>query len=138
MVGIQRVGIFFHTKGIVIIALGDHSGSIDQIDHITVGVEQIIISRSTRFSPDQVDAPEIVLRDGVVLNLADHIAAIQQECRPQTVRGLFRRPDALCIVGVIRVGSTRDNNHPAGQLIEAVVIVHLAAGSHASISVCNP
>ena len=58
-VGVCRIRVLFNTKSTVVVGLCNCTGSIGQIDHVAVGIIQVVGCVSAFFSADQVVAPEV-------------------------------------------------------------------------------
>ena len=73
---------------------------------------------------DEVDAAQIIVGDGVVLDFGHYVATVEKVGRPEVVHPLGR-PDSLGVVGIGHTGSIHGQGD---QLVEAVVGVGCAAG----------
>ena len=97
-IAIQRVGLLFHAKRIVIILMRDRAGVAEQLGDVAVGVEQIVGFLASVRTRDQVCTAQVCDRLASDM-LADHIPGVEQEIRLAR-RRRFTCADALRIVGI--------------------------------------
>ena len=123
-VGVQGVGVFFVAEGVVVIALIDRAVEVGGGDYVAVGVEEVVFGLVRTRPADEVDAAQIIVGDGVVLDLCHHVATVEKVGRPEVVHPLGC-PDSLGVVGISHTGTIHSQGD---QLVEAVVGVGCAAG----------
>ena len=123
-VGVQGVGVFFVAEGVVVIFLVNGTVEVGGSDYVAVGVEEVVFGLTTACPADEVDAAQIIVGDGVVLDFGHHVAAVQEIGCPEVIHPLGC-PDSLGVVGIGHTGSIHGQGD---QLIEAVVGIDSTAG----------
>ena len=104
--------------------MADGSIDVGRGNYVSMGIEQIILRLAAAFPANEVDASEVVVGDGVILNVRNYVAAVQHIDRALPPYPL-RCPDAL---GVIGIGHPQPVNLGGKQLVEAVIGVGRAVG----------
>ena len=116
-VGVVDILDLFVAEGIVGVGFGDCAGSIGQVDHIAVGVVEVIAGFVIACATNQICTAEIGGINGAAVLLGHHIAAVQQVGDGRQI-GLLAGADALRVVaigiGAVGIGG-------ACQLVEVVV-----------------
>ena len=123
-VGVQGVGVLFVAKGVVVVFLIDGAIGICGCHHVAVGVEEVVFGLTTACPADEVDAAQIIVGDGVVLDLCHHVAAVEKVGCPEVVHPLGC-PDSL---GVVGIGHVSTINGQANELIEAIIAINRTVG----------
>ena len=103
-VGVEVVRVLFVAEGVVVVFLVDRAVEVGGGDYVAVGVEEVVFGLVRTRPADEVDAAQIIVGDGVVLDFRDCVAAVQEIGRPEVVHPLGC-PDPLGVVGVGHVGT---------------------------------
>ena len=114
---VKAVRIFLLAEGVVGIGPVGSACGIGQIYHIAVGVIQIVSRPHAAGPADQIGASKVIVGNASVFQLRCHIAAVQQEGRPDEA-GHLAGTDTGGVVGVI---GKRARTVGGAELVEMVV-----------------
>ena len=123
-VGVEAVRVLLIAECVVVVFLVDRAVEVGGGDYVAVGVEEVVFGLVRTRPADEVDAAQIIVGDGVVLDLCHHVATVEKVGRPEVVHPLGC-PDSLGVVGISHTGTIHSQGD---QLVEAVVGVGCAAG----------
>ena len=98
-VGVQGVGVFLVAEGVVVIFFVNGAVEVGGGDNVAVGVEEVVFGFVRTRPADEVDAAQIIVGDGAVLDFGHYVATVEKVGCPEVVHPLGC-PDSLGVVGI--------------------------------------
>ena len=89
-VAVRRRGRLLVAEGVVVVGLHGAAAAVGQVDHVAVGVEEVVGGPAAVRAGDEIHAPEVLGSQRAVAQLRNDVPAVRAVCR----RPPLRRPVA--------------------------------------------